>query len=153
MGQLGEMRLYNVIHFLLDHHSLQGEIGSYFLLSAGLIGKTKRKRNSNIKISVFLCWSYLHRQTLSIQCRSSVVVTSIRPDDRRSKNPIPGAEGYFSVRHGVQNGHGTLLRLRTFDHTRPLIAEVWERSGLDLQKKTKGRGLFSGVTDKIAASQ
>jgi hypothetical protein len=52
MGQLGEMRLYNVIHFLLEHHSLQGEMGSYFLLSAGLIGKTKR--NSNIKISVSL---------------------------------------------------------------------------------------------------
>lgn len=83
----------------------------------------------------------------------SGAVTSLRPDDRRIKNSIPGSEGYFSVRHGVQNGHGALLRLRTFDHLRPHIAEVWEILELDLQKKTMGRGLCSGVTDKIAASQ
>jgi len=90
---------------------------------------------------------------LSIVSQLSGTVTSLRPDDRRIKNSIPGSEGYFSVRHGVQNGHGALLRLRTFDHSRPHIAEVWERLELDLQKKTKGRGLCSGVTDKIAASQ
>jgi hypothetical protein len=83
----------------------------------------------------------------------SGTVTSLRPDDRRIEDSIPGAEGYFSVRHGVENGHGALLRVRTFDHSRTPTAEVPERSELDLQKKTKGRGLCSGVIDKIAASQ
>lgn len=79
-------------------------------------------------------------------------MTSLRPDDRRIKNSIPGAEGYFSVRHGVQNGHGVLLRLKTFDYSRPFIAEVWERSELDLQKKSKDRGLCSGEIEKIATT-
>ena len=64
-------------------------------------------------------------------------MTSLRPDDRRIKDSIPGAGGYYSVRHGEQNGHEALLILRTFDHSRPFIAEFWERSELNLQKKTK----------------
>lgn len=83
----------------------------------------------------------------------SGTVTSLRPDDRRIEDSIPAAEGYFSVRHGVDNGHGARLRLTTFDHSRPPIGEVPERSELDLQKKPKGRGLCSGVIDKIAAGQ
>jgi hypothetical protein len=84
--------------------------GSHVEVSVGLPCKTKKAfYRKNFDVSLF---KLLILANLSKYCRSSVVQWLVYgPDNGRIKGSIPGAEGYFSVDHGVQIGPRAHLRL------------------------------------------